>query len=144
MTPSMKPLYVLAVATCFAGAPAAMAQSFDGAWKGHMTCAKLSFTKGTQKVAMTVAVAGGRATYTRKVYNRDNSAVVGSEEGSGKVESDGAIALTATWKGTNPKTTYTASYRGAIKGNAASLHGTQVWTHNGKTENRDCAITLKR
>ncbi len=125
-------------------APVAAAQSFDGTWKGQMTCAKLSFTKGTQKVAMTLTVSGGKATYSRQVYNRDNTAVVGTEEGTGTIARNGAIALAATYKGPNPKMTYSASYSGTMRGNAADLSGTQVWTYDGKTENRKCSIALKR
>jgi hypothetical protein len=127
-------------------APVAMAQSFNGTWSGQITCAKLSFTKGTQKVPMTLTVSGDQATYSREVYNKDNTAVVGTEEGTGVIASNGAITLTSTWKstGANPKYNYTASYSGTISRNAANLRGAQVWKFDAKTENRDCTIALKR
>lgn len=119
---------------------------YDGSWHGQITCAKLSFTKGAQKVPMTMTVSGGQATYSRQVYNKDNTAVVGTERGNGSVASDGAIKLTATWKSTkaDPKYTYTASYRGGSTASAAHLSGTQVWMYEGKTENRACSIVLSR
>jgi hypothetical protein len=106
-----------------ASALPASAQGNDGTWKGQITCAKLSFTKGTQKVPMTMTVAGDKATYERQVWNPDKTAVVGTEAGSGTVDASGAIKLSATWKGVkeNPRWTYTASYSGAIKGKSANL-----------------------
>ncbi len=143
-----KPHYIaaLVMTAWLCSAPMAMAQSFDGSWHGQITCAKLSFTKGTQKVAMTMTVSGGQATYSRQVYNKDNTAVVGTEEGTGPVASDGAIKLTATWKSpkADPKYTYTASYSGTMTGNAAQLRGTQVWTYEGKSEDRACSIALSK
>jgi hypothetical protein len=113
-------------------------------WRGQITCAKLSFTKGTQNAAMVLTVSGDRATCSRQVYNRDNTAVVGTEEGSGTIASDGAITLTAIWKSPNSKYSYTASYRGTLTRNVARLRGTQVWTSNGKRENRNCSIALRK
>jgi hypothetical protein len=122
------------------------AQSRDGTWRGEFACAKLSFTRGPQRVPMTVTVSGSSVNSTRQIYNQDNTAVVGTEEGSGTVGSDGHITLSAKWSsaGPNPRYTYTASYSGTIAGNAANLRGTQVWRFDGKTENRSCTIALKR
>jgi hypothetical protein len=126
------------------GSPS-FAQSHDGTWHGEIACAKLSFTKGPQKVPMTMTVSGNSATYTRQVYNKDNTAVVGTEEGTGTIAGD-QITLSAKWNSAraNPRYTYTASYSGAVTGTAANLRGTQVWSFDGKTENRSCTIALKR
>jgi hypothetical protein len=123
-----------------------LAQSYDGTWRGEFACAKLSFTRGPQRVPMTVTVSGNSASYTRQVYNQDNTAVVGTEEGSGTVAGNGQLTLSAKWTsaGPNPRYTYTASYSGTITGNTANLRGTQVWKFDGKTENRSCTIALKR
>jgi hypothetical protein len=133
------------LAAALAAAPA-LAQSFDGTWHGRMTCARMSFTKGVQKVRFVLTVAKGHATFVRHVYDKDNSTVVGSEEGGGTVAGDGAIALTATWRSAkaNSKFSYTASYRGRLSGHTARLSGTQAWTHNGKREDRHCTIALTR
>lgn len=133
------------IASVVSGLPV-FAQSLDGTWKGQITCAKLSFTKGTQKVPITMTVAGEKASYERQVYNRDNSQVVGTEEGSGTIEKNGEIKLSATWKGIkeNPHWTYTGAYSGSIKGRSANLSGTQVWKSvDGKSEDRKCTIMLK-
>jgi hypothetical protein len=54
--------------------------------------------------------------------------------------------LTATWKsaGEKPRCTYSATYAGSFAGKAANFRGTQVWSFDGKTENRACTIALKR
>ena len=122
------------------------AQSFEGTWRGEMSCSKLSFTTGPQKVPMDVVVSGGNATFARKVWNEDNSVVVGTEEGGGKVEANGAIKLSSEWRsaGANPHYTFTASYAGNFKSSVGSLRGTQVWKFDGKMEDRICSIALRR
>lgn len=135
----------ITVAAALCAAPA-MARSFDGTWHGRMTCAKLSFTKGPQHVRFDLTVANSKASFARKVYNQDNSAVVGSEEGSGPVAGDGTIKLTATWKAAkaDSKYSYTATYTGKLSAHAAHLSGTQVWTHAGKHEDRRCTVAFTR
>jgi len=34
-------------------------------------------------------------------------------------------------------------YSGTLSKGAGSLRGTQIWSFDGKTENRGCSITLK-
>ncbi len=123
----------------------ARAAPLDGKWKGEITCAKLSFTKGTLKVPMEMTVADGKATYSREVTNADGSRIVGTEEGAGTVAADGTISLAATWKSATEgaRYNYTASYAGKLSSGQGKLSGTQVWTFDGKTENRSCAIALK-
>lgn len=143
----MRSIMALAAGATILGATAsAQAQSFDGAWTGQITCAKLSFTTGTLKTAMEMKVEKGQASYSRDVFNKDGSRVVGNESGAGTVAADGALTLNATWKSAEekPRYTYTASYSGKLSGKAGTLKGTQVWSFDGKTENRSCSITLKR
>ena len=143
----MRSIMALAAGATILGATAsAQAQSFDGAWTGQITCAKLSFITGTLKTAMKMKVEKGQASYSRDVFNKDGSRVVGNESGTGAVAADGALTLNATWKSAEekPRYTYTASYSGKLSGRAGTLKGTQVWSFDGKTENRSCSITLKR
>jgi hypothetical protein len=85
------------------------------------------------------------ATYSREVYNQDNTALVGTEEGSGTVTTEGAINLSSVWKsaGSDAHYTFTASYSGTLSKATGSLRGTQIWSFDVKTENRGCLITLK-
>jgi hypothetical protein len=123
---------------------AALAQSLDGAWRGQMNCAKLSFTKGPQSVPITVSVSGSSANFSRQVYNEDRSAVVGGETGNGTVSTAGAISLNGAFRSGSGNSSFTATYAGTLKGGSGSLRGTQVWTYGGKTENRGCTISLKK
>jgi hypothetical protein len=92
-----------------------------------------------------VVVLGSTATFSRKVWNQDNSAVVGTEEGNGEVNGE-AIKLHLVWKsaGAIAKCTFTGSYEGHLKGNKGSLKGTQDWNVDGKGERRACTISLNR
>ena len=139
-------VFLTSIAACCLPQAPATAEDFDGKWSGTINCAKLSFTKGPFKVPIDMAVDKGAVTYARDVYNRDGTRVVGTEEGKGTIGDGGKLTLTATWKSTEerPRYTYTASYDGSFKGNAANLKGTQVWSFDGKTENRACTIALKR
>jgi hypothetical protein len=127
-------------------APSGTTQVIEGTWKGEMSCAKLTFTKGPQKVPIEVMISGRSATFSRKVWNQDSSAVVGTEEGTGEVSPAGAIKLDSEWRsaGAIAQYTFKASYTGHLKRGVGSLSGTQEWKFNGKTENRPCSISLKR
>ena len=122
------------------------AEPLDGIWRGEMNCAKLSFTKGSQKVPVEVVVSGRSVTFARKVWNQDNSSVVGTEEGSGEVDANGEIKISSVWKSTaaKPRFAFTGSYVGRLQMSVASLTGTQVWTFDGRIENRVCSVSLKR
>jgi len=138
----------LAFAVGTLSAPSAIAQSFDGTWRGKINCAKLSFARvpGDRVMPIEINVSGSTATYTREVHNRAGSAVIGTEEGSGTVANDGAIRLTADFKPTaaDSQFTYTASFRGRFHPATGRLRGTQVWSNAGRTENRSCYILLSR
>jgi hypothetical protein len=120
----------------------ANAQVLNGAYKGTFDCAKLPWTKGPQHVAIEVDVADGKASYSRSVYNSDNSAVVGTETGTGSVDADGAIRLTGGWHG--KRDGYEGIYTGKLTAAGGSLRGTQNWNYEGKNYSRECSMTLKR
>jgi hypothetical protein len=124
----------------------ALTQTFDGKWTGTINCARLSFTKGPLNVPMEMMVSGPAAAYARDVLNVDGSRIIGTEEGTGTVGADGKVSLTATWKSADerPRYTYTATYAGVLNGKSGAIKGAQVWSFDGKTENRNCTITLKR
>jgi hypothetical protein len=124
----------------------ATAQSFDGKWSGTLRCDALSFTIGPLRVPLEMTVSGGRASYEREVLNAQGSAVVGTEEGTGTVDHDGNIVLSAVWKSAAQvgRISYTARYAGRLSSTSGSLNGTQVFTVDGKVENRPCTIALMR
>ena len=122
------------------------AANFSGKWTGTFSCAKLSFTKGPLKVPMEMMVEKDAATYNRDVLSADGSRIISTVKGTGTIGADGKITLNETWKsaGERPRYTFTASYAGTVAGNTANIRGMQVWSFDGKTENRACTIALKR
>jgi hypothetical protein len=124
----------------------ASAQSFDGTWRGELSCAKLSFTKVGQKVPIELVVSGGKVAFQRQVWDQKNVAVVGTESGAGEIAANGAITLTGAWQAASPQAryTYTSSYRGNLSGTSGRLDGVQIWVVDGATETRACSIQLKR
>lgn len=118
------------------------AAPFDGAYRGTLNCAKLSWTKAPlSNEPVSIAIMDGKASYSRVLYGADRSTVVGQESGTGTVEPDGAIALTGGSDGR--LSTMKATYKGKIERGAAILNGAQSVTYQGKTEVRACTLQLK-
>ena len=134
---------LLAMFPLLLSAQTALAQSFDGQYTGKLDCAKLPYTTAplnAEPVAVTIA--GSKVSYSRTLYDRDRSEVVGKETGSGVVAADGSITLSGGWTGR--RDTLKASYRGKFSGGGATLNGSHVISYEGKTYNRSCAMTIGR
>jgi hypothetical protein len=120
----------------------ASARSFDGAYRGTLNCAKLSWTKAPlSNEPVSVAIVDGKVSYSRVLYGVDRTTVVGQESGTGTIDSDGAIALTGG--STGRLGSMTATYKGKVENAAAILNGAQSVTSHGKTEIRACTLQLK-
>lgn len=118
------------------------AASFDGAYRGTLNCAKLSWTKAPlTNEPVSVAIMDGKVSYSRMLYGVDRTTVVGQESGAGTIAPDGAIALTGGSSGRLG--TMKATYKGKIESGAAILNGAQSVTYQGKTEIRACTMQLK-
>ena len=118
------------------------AQSFDGAYRGTLNCAKLSWTKAPlTNEPVSVAILDGKVSYSRVLYGVDRSKVVGQESGNGTIAPDGTIALSGGFQGR--RDTMKANYRGKLENGAGILNGAQSVTYQGKTENRACTLQLK-
>jgi hypothetical protein len=91
---AVRALAVCSAVFCVTTSDRVLAQAFDGAWTGEMSCAKLSFTRGPLKVPIDLTVSGGMATYSKDVLSADGSRIIGTEEGTGTVaaESDQIVA----------------------------------------------------
>ena len=137
---------VAKTALAFAGALLLMSPASglaaDGTFHGTLTCAKLSWTKGPQRVPITIRVAGTKASYSRPIYNADNSRVIGTETGRGTVAANGSIRLIGEWRGKAGH--YRAYYRGQLTGADARLSGTQAWVFKGRRFRRACTFTAHR
>ena len=125
-----------------AAAAPVSAASFDGAYRGTLNCAKLSWTKAPlTNEPVSVAIMDGKVSYSRVLYGVDRTTVVGQESGAGTIAPDGAIALTGGSSGRLG--TMKATYKGKIESGAAILNGAQSVTYQGKTEIRACTMQLK-
>src|ERR1700690_2436475 len=95
----MQILHLKTIATAIilqlAAAAPVSAASFDGAHRGTLNCAKLTWTKAPlTNEPVSIAIMDGRVSYSRVLYGVDRTTVVGQESGSGTVDFDGTIALT--------------------------------------------------
>ena len=134
--------YAIAIILQSAAVVPVGAQSFDGAYRGTLNCAKLSWTKAPlTNEPVSVAIMNGKVSYSRVLYGADRSTVVGQESGTGTVASDGAIVLSGGSSGRLGS--MTATYKGKLEGGAAILNGAQSVTNQGKTEIRACTLQLK-
>jgi hypothetical protein len=123
-----------------ASAPACAA-SLDGAYRGTLNCAKLSWTKAPlTNEPVSIAVMDGKASYSRVLYGADRTTAIGQESGTGTVETDGTIALAGGSAG--KLGTMKATYKGKIESGAGILNGVQSVTYHGKTEIRACTLQL--
>ena len=138
------PVTTLAIAVVLQAAAVlpATAASFDGAYRGTLNCAKLSWTKAPlSNEPVSVAILDGKVSYSRVLYGVDRSTVVGQETGTGTIAPDGAIELAGG--STGRLGTMKATYKGKIEAGAAILDGAQSVTYQGKTEIRACTLQLK-
>jgi hypothetical protein len=118
------------------------AQSFDGAYRGTLNCAKLSWTKAPlTNEPVSVAILDGKVSYSRVLYGVDRTTVVGQESGSGTIVLDGAIVLSGG--STGRLGTMKARYKGKLDNGAGNLNGAQSVTYQDKTEIRACTLQLK-
>jgi hypothetical protein len=123
----------------FAG-PAA-AQIRDAVYRGTVVCEKLPFLPSRLRLAMEVTIAGNDARYSRPVMMKENGIPAGTETGTGKIDG-GKISLTGGWQGAAHS--FSATYSGTFVRRSAKLTGKQIWTHEGKTYERECSGAIKR
>jgi hypothetical protein len=118
------------------------AESFDGAYRGTLNCAKLSWTKAPlTNEAVSVAILDGKVSYSRVLYGVDRRQVVGQESGSGTIAPDGTLVLSSGSIGRLG--TMKATYKGKLENGAGILNGAQSVTYQDKTEIRACTLQLK-
>ena len=117
------------------------AQSFDGAYRGTLDCAKLSWTKAPlTNEPVSVAILNGKVSHSRVLYGVDRGTVVRQESGGGTIAPDGTIAPNGGSRGRLG--TMTATYKGKLTGGSVVLTGAQSVTYQGKTEIRACTLRL--
>ena len=133
---------VLAALVLLAFQAAARAESFDGAYRGSIVCAKLTFNADILRAPFDMVVTGKSVMFARPVFDRLGNRVVGSELGTGTVEDNGALKLTSSWSA--GVFSYQGAYAGTINGKTGALTGTQAWTMPRGKQTRDCMIAYAR
>ncbi len=116
------------------------AEVFDADYRGTLVCDKLPFTDSKMREAIGVVISGGSARYTHIVRLYD-APEARPERGEGTMSGQN-IALKGAWDGNGRQ--YKASYSGTFVRRSARLKGTQSWTADGKTFERQCSGAIKR
>jgi len=111
------------------------------AYRGMVVCEKRQTALDILKAPIDLAIHDDQILYARPLFDPQGTRVLGSELGTGSVDSTGKIELTATWnvRGLVVK----ADYSGLLTSGGGTLTGTQTWQGPaGATGSRACHIAL--
>ena len=131
----------LAFVAFFSISQVAMADAFDGTYRGMIVCEKLKTSQFMLRAPLDIIVNGKTAIAARPIFNLKGTLVVGSEIATGTVADDGTIKLDSNWKAAASK--FQGSYSGVLTNKAATLTGTQAWTTSeGEQQTRACTAAV--
>jgi hypothetical protein len=116
------------------------AQALEGAYRGMIVCEKIPIAADILHVPFDLIVHGTNAEFARPVFGLKGGRILGSELGSGSVDSDGKIHLTATRVFLGQ--TVQSEYSGTITANGGTLSGRQSWTGSMGDGGRVCHVAL--
>ena len=111
-------------------------QTLDGNYQGTLVCEQMPYAPGPLRAPLDINVTGNSARFARPVFSLDGSRVMGSEIGSGTLDSDGKLHLVSSWV-TNGATAQ-ATYDGVISVKGGTLTGAQSWVLGGEPHMRQC------
>jgi hypothetical protein len=118
----------------------AMADAFDGTYRGMIVCEKLKTSQFMLRAPLDIIVNGKTAIAARPIFNLKGTLVVGSEIATGTVADDGTIKLNSNWEATSK---FQGSYSGVLTNKTATLTGTQAWTTSeGEQQTRACTAAV--
>jgi hypothetical protein len=130
----------LAFVALFSISKVAMADAFDGTYRGMIVCEKLKTSQFMLRAPLDIIVNGKTAIAARPIFNLKGTLVVGSEIATGTVADDGTIKLNSNWKAASK---FQGSYSGVLTNKAATLTGTQAWTTSeGEQQIRACTAAV--
>ncbi len=120
------------------------AQAIEGKFRGTYVCEKLPTTRDILRVPLDLIIADGSVHFARPLFNVNGTRVVGSELGSGTVDSDGRVHLTSEWSYLG--NTARGDYSGTLAATGGTLMGTQTWRGPDGTAplSRTCTAALVR
>lgn len=116
------------------------AQAPEGAYRGMIVCEKIPIAADILHVPFDLIVHGANVEFARPVFNLNGSRVIGSELGSGSVDADGKIHVTATR--VFLRQTVHSEYGGTLTANGGTLSGKQSWTGSMGDGSRTCYVAL--
>jgi len=120
---------------------AANAEAIEGPFRGTLVCGQLKTTNNILRAPLGVIIKGSNVMFARPIFNAKGTLVIGSELGSGTLDADGKLHLTATWE--NGDNGFTADYSGTLTAAGGTLTGTENWhLVEGLTDTRPCMAAL--
>jgi hypothetical protein len=128
-----------ALVTTISMSSIAVADSFDGTYRGMIVCEKLKTSQFILEAPLDITITGKTAIAARPIFNLKGDRVVGSEIATGTVADDGTIKLSSNWKSGS---SFQGSYGGLITGKGGTLTGTQVWTMPEGEQKRACTAAM--
>jgi len=116
------------------------AQSLEGPFRGSLVCGKLQPAAPMLRAPLDLIIRGSEVIFARPIFNA-NGRVIGTEIGSGTLEADGKLHVTATWE--DGGWGFTGEYGGTLAPAGGALTGTEAWhAPNGTTDMRSCTAAL--
>lgn len=118
-------------------------QTFATAYRGMIVCEKRQAAADILRVPIDLAIHDNQVFYARPLFDPNGMRVLGSEIGTGSVDSTGKLHLTATWNFRGLVTQ--ADYSGSLTPSGGTLTGTQSWRgpgDNSGSGSRACHIAL--
>lgn len=129
-----------AAAIAFFASGAASAQAPEGAYRGMIVCEKIAIARDILHVPFDLIVRGQTVAFARPVFNLKGNRIVGSELGTGSIDSDGKLHATSTRIFLGQ--TVESDYSGSLTADGGTLSGRQSWHGSNGEGSRNCHIAL--
>lgn len=121
--------------------PQGQSQSLAKPYRGAFVCEKQPGSADILHVPGDLVVRGTEVQFARPIFNLRGTRVLGSELGSGSVDSNGSVHVRSDWdfRGIAVR----GDYSGTLNATGGALTGTQSWhAPNGEARSRTCQIAL--
>jgi hypothetical protein len=133
-------IFALAIFASLLVATAA-AQSVKGTYRGMFVCEKMKASPDILHVPLDLAIRGDSVQAARPLFNWNGTRVLGSELGSGTIDSDGKLHMTSNC--TIGGVSYQGDYSGTLTAKGGTFTGTQSWHDaQGNEGSRTCTAAL--
>jgi len=123
------------------GQNAAQQQNVVDAYRGMFVCEQIRGALDILHVPIDLAIRGDSVQFARPLFNLQGTRVVGSELGTGTIDSAGKVRITSDWyfRGIAVR----GDYSGTLTPTGGTLSGTQSWRGpEGGAGSRTCEVAL--